>query len=104
MRSVSSTSEAGNALVEFIGFAVLAIAPISIFATSTSIQWVEKAQLQSTAALLARAYYLGGVEGFDLQRELSAKPGWQIEVQKDEGVVLVTLTSGELEASARGIL
>lgn len=103
MRLVSCTSERGNALVEFIGFAVLAIAPVALFATSASLEWAEKSELHSAASLLARAYYVGGSEGFDQQRERSLKRDWLVSFTKDAGVITVTVTSGILTATARGI-
>lgn len=103
MPSASFTSDRGNAIVEFIGFAILAIAPIALFATTASLEWVEKSKLQSAATLLARSYYVGGADGFEEQRELSVKPGWLVSLSKSDGVVTVTVNSGGLSASARGI-
>ena len=103
MRLANFIDERGNAVLEFLGLAILVIAPIATFSTTLSLEWVEKSQLQCAADLMARAYSIAGIDGFEQQKERSERDGWVTTVEHSGALVTVTVQSGGLVARARGI-
>lgn len=102
MRLSSLSNSEGNALVEFIAFAVLVLVPVSSFAVSSSLEWLRKAQLQSAASLLARAYAIGGESGMAEQRDQLAGDVL-VSVTTTNGVIAVTVIDGASRVTARSV-
>lgn len=103
MRCAKLARAEGNAVVEFVSFAILAIVPISFFAVSSSLEWMRKSELQASASLLARAFAVGGEETMLEQRDQLPKQDFTLESGVSGGVVTVTLRDGQITAKARSV-
>lgn len=83
-------TEAGNAVVEFIAFGLLALAPISVFAVTQTQVWVAKARVESAATQLARAASLGSPQFSALAQELTLRtPGLVADLVSENCCVVV---------------
>lgn len=98
-------SEAGNALVEFIAFALLVFAPLATFAAESANAWVAKQQAVAAATQLARAYVFGPI-AFDAlsARFLEQYPSLEIESARSACCVQVMARLGESWATAKQVL
>lgn len=96
--------ETGNALVEFIAFGLLVLAPISVFTVEQSRVWVIKAQAESAATQLARAASLGPTHFESLTRALRAKtPVMQVQLSSTDCCVSVQVELEGQFATARQV-
>lgn len=98
-------SEAGNALVEFIAFALLLFAPLATFAAESANAWVAKQQAETAATQLARAYEFGPISFEALStRFLEQYPSIEIETTQSACCVQVLTRLGESWATAKQVL
>lgn len=98
-------SEAGNALVEFIAFALLLFAPMATFAAESANAWVAKQQAVTAATQLARAYAFGPVAFEALSASFRGQyPTIRIETTQSRCCVHVLARLGESWASAKQVL
>ena len=98
-------SEAGNALVEFIAFALLLFAPMATFAAESANAWVAKQQAVTAATQLARAYAFGPVAFEALSARFRGQyPTIRIETTQSRCCVQVLARLGESWASAKQVL
>lgn len=93
----------GNAVVEFLAFALVLLAPVTFFSVSQSLEWATKSELQATAMNLARAYAIGGQDTFEAQRSLIKSQEWAVIQSINAPVIEVTVRQGSLEAVARSV-
>ena len=98
-------SEAGNALVEFIAFALLVFAPMATFASESANAWVAKQQVVTAATQLARAYALGPGAFEALSTKFRGQyPSLEIETAQSACCVQVMARLGESWATAKQVL
>lgn len=101
----TKSSEAGNALVEFIAFALLVFAPMATFASESANAWVAKQQAVTAATQLARAYAFGPVAFETLSARFRGKyPTIRIETTQSRCCVQVLARLGESWATAKQVL
>lgn len=105
MPSMKTKADDGNALVEFIAFALLVFAPMATFAAETANAWVAKQQAVSAATQLARAYANGPIQYESLSARFRAQyPSLRVESSLSPCCVQVTAMLGEAWATAKQIL
>lgn len=98
-------SEAGNALVEFIAFALLVFAPMATFAAESANAWVAKQQAVTAATQLARAYAFGPIAFEALSARFRVQyPSIEIETTQSACCVQVITRMGESWATAKQAL
>lgn len=99
------SSDQGNAVIEFIAFAVLLFVPLATFAAQSSVSWVAKQQATTVATQLSRAYALGP-QTYELVAEKFRieYPRLQLETSKTACCVIVLAKLGEAWASSKQVL
>jgi hypothetical protein len=97
-------SENGNAVVEFVAFGFLLLAPLSLTATELTTAWLDKQVASSAATQLARSYTLGQHHFLELEGYYRAKfSKLQIEASQTACCVDVAVTLNSAHEVARQV-
>jgi Flp pilus assembly protein TadG len=99
-----SKSEAGNAVVEFVAFGFLLLAPLALTATELTAARLDKQVASSAATQLARSYTLGQHQFLELEGTYRAKfPKLQIATSQKPCCIEVAVTLNSAHEVARQV-
>ena len=102
---MKTSGEQGNAIVEFIAFAMLLLVPLAGFSATVACSWVNKERAVAAATQLARAYSLGQ-DRFDSAEKayLAIYPTIQISTDASHCCVLVKVLLAGEKATSKMVL
>ncbi len=105
MRQRNFSDQAGNAVIEFVGFAFLVFAPIATFAATDTMKWIQKIEVTTSATQLARAYAISPDAFVRLESLLQSEyRGLVVAVSTSKGFVEVRARLEDQVASSRQFL
>jgi hypothetical protein len=105
LRQRNFSDQAGNAVIEFVGFAFLVYAPIATFAATDTIKWIQKIEVTTSATQLARAYAIGPEAFRRLELLLQSEyQGLTVGITTTKGFVEIRTRIEDQVASARQFL
>jgi len=102
---LNSESEAGNAVVEFVAFGFLLLAPLALTATAVTSAWLDKQVASGAASQLARSYALGQHQFLEIEGAYRARfPKLEIATTQTACCINVTVRLNSAQEVARQVL